>query len=163
MLSKWLARYEKIGDWLGIAANAIMIGAMLLTVANVVLRILFRLPFGGTSEVVGWCCAVLTALALVYSQKRKAHIAIDVVTSHINTRVRTIIQGLGLLVGTVMFAMGAWQIFVRAASMQRSGLLSNTLQVAFYPLLWLTGIGVVFFAIGLLLEGLADVAKGVRS
>lgn len=162
MLSNWLARYDKFGGWLGVVANSIMVGAMLLTVVNVLLRIVFRTPFGGASEVVGWCTGVLTALALVYSQKRRAHIAIDVLSAHFNRRVRAIIQGLCLIAGTIMFGMGAWQIFVRALSMQRSGLLSNTLQISFYPLLWITGIGIVFFAVRLFLEALVDLAEGGR-
>lgn len=163
MLTKLRAGYDKFGDWLGILSNSILIGAMLLTVVNVILRKVFKHPFGGTAEVVGYCSAVLTALALVYSQKRKAHIAIDVLSTHFNRRVRSIIQGIGLLIGSVVFGMAAWQIFARAISMQRAGTLSDTLQIAYYPLLWVVGICVVFFVVRILIEAIVSLKEGVKA
>lgn len=153
VLTKLQVAYDKFGDWLGILSNCILIGAMLLTVGNIIVR-QFGSPFGGTAEVVGYCSACLTALALVYSQKRKAHIAIDILSGHFNKRVRAVIQGAGFLMGTAVFVMAAWQIFARAIKMQRSGILSDTLQIAYYPLLWVVGFCVVFFALRILIDAL---------
>lgn len=153
MLTKLQVAYDKFGGWLGVLSNAILIGAMLLTVGNIILR-RFTSPFGGTAEVVGYCSATLTGLALVYSQKRKAHIAIDIITGYFNRRVRAVVQAIGFLLGTVIFSMAAWQIFARAGKMHRSGVLSDTLQIAYYPLLYVLGCCVVFFAIRVFIDGL---------
>ncbi len=112
----------------------------------------FTSPFGGTAEVVGYCSATLTGLALVYSQKRKARIAIDIITGYFNRRVRAVVQAIGFLLGTVIFSMAAWQIFARAGKMHRSGVLSDTLQIAYYPLLYVLGCCVVFFAIRVFID-----------
>jgi len=153
VLDKISAGYNKFGDWLGILSNIILVGGMLLTVGNILLR-QFGSPFGGTAEVIGYAAATLTALALIYSQKKKAHVAIDVLASHFAKRPRAILNGVWYLIGTVMFAMAAWQVFVRAGMMQRSGILSDTLQIAYYPFLWILGICVALFAIRLLIDAL---------
>lgn len=153
MLTKLQVAYDKFGDWLGVLSNCILVGAMLLTVGNIIIRQIAS-PFGGTAEVVGWCSATLTALALVYSQKRKAHIAIDIISARFNKRVRATVQGVGFLIGTAIFLMSAWQIFARAIKMQRSGILSETLYIAYYPLLWVLGVCVVLFAVKILIDAL---------
>lgn len=153
MLDKIRAGYDKFGDVLGLLSNIILVAATLLTVINIILR-QFGVPFGGTAEVIGYAAAMLTAMALVYSQKKKAHIAIDVLTMHFAKRPRALLTGLWFLVGTVIFGMAAWQIFVRAAQMNRSGTLSDTLQIAYYPLLYVLGICVVFFALRVLIDAL---------
>lgn len=153
MLDKISAGYNKFGDWLGILSTIILVGGMLLTVGNIVLR-QFGSPFGGTAEVIGYTSATLTALALIYSQKKKAHVAVDVLASRFAKRPRAILNGIWYLIGTVVFAMAAWQVFVRAGMMQRSGILSDTLQMAYYPFLWVLGVCVALFAIRLLIDSL---------
>ncbi len=70
MLTKLQVAYDKFGGWLGVLSNIILVGAMLLTVINVLLR-RFGTPFAGTSKVVGFSSATLTGLALVYSRSAK--------------------------------------------------------------------------------------------
>lgn len=161
MLTKLQVAYDKFGDWLGVLSNCILVGAMLLTVGNIIVR-QFGSPFGGTAEVVGYCSATLTALALVYSQKRKSHIAIDILSSHFNKRARAWVQGVGFLIGTVIFVMSAWQIFARAIKMQSSGILSDTLQIIYYPFLWVLGVCVVFFAVRVLIDALLKFREGMQ-
>lgn len=161
MLDKISAGYHKLGDWLGILSNIILVSAMLLTVVNIILRQVAK-PFGGTPEVIGYCSAVLTALALVYSQKKKAHIAIDVLAMHFSKRPRAVLNGIWYLIGSVIFAMAGWQLFVRAGMMRTSGTLSDSLQIGYYPFLWVVGIGLFFFVIRLLIDGFVSFQKAGR-
>jgi len=161
VLTKLQVAYDKFGGWLGVLSNIILVGAMLLTVINVLLR-RFGTPFAGTSEVVGFSSATLTGLALVYSQKRKAHIAIDIITAYFNRRVRAVVLGVGLLVGTAMFSMAAWQVFVRAGRMVSSGLVSETMHRPYYHLLYLLGCCLVFFAIRLIIDALLNFQEACK-
>lgn len=158
MLDKISAGYTKFGDWLGILSNIILVGAMLLTVVNIILRQVAS-PFGATPEVVGYCSAVLTAFALIYSQKKKAHIAIDVLAMRFSKRPRAILNGIWYLIGAVLFSMAGWQLFKRAGMMRTSGTLSDTLQIGYYPFLWIVGTGLFLFAIKVLIDGLVSFQK----
>ena len=65
----------------GLAVLALMI----LATGNVVLRI-FHAPFRGTYEIVGFLGAVVIAFALGYTQKRKDHIVVDILTERFSKK-----------------------------------------------------------------------------
>ena len=56
-------------------AGIFLIAMIILTCANVFLRLVW-IPVSGTFELMGYFGAVLTALALGYTQIKKGHIAI---------------------------------------------------------------------------------------
>ncbi len=66
-----LARVQEFGDCLH-PLNLILVGGMLLTVGNILLR-QFGSPFGGTAEMIGYVARLDRGPELL--QRRKAHVA----------------------------------------------------------------------------------------
>jgi len=152
---------DAIGDWMGVVAGLLLVSLMLLVVTNVVARQVAS-AYGSTAELVGYLSALIAAFALPYSQKKKAHIAIDLLTQRFPARLTAGIVGVLGLVAVAVFGMAAWQIIVRAGHMRQTGTLSDTLQIAYYPLLWIVAACVFLFAVRLLIYSMAKVSEAVK-
>ncbi|GAB4260410.1 MAG: hypothetical protein Kow00122_17520 [Thermoleophilia bacterium] len=139
---------------LAAVAGVTLVGMMLLTVANMVLRQV-AVPFGATAEVVGWLSALTTALALSYSQVKKAHIAIEMVTDRLPPGARAALVGVMRLVSLALFVLMTWQLAGYATNIRRLGTLSETLRISYYPLVYLVALGVAAFCLRLLVETLS--------
>ena len=113
---------------------AVALGAILLvTVADVVLRNLFRYPVRGQYEMVelGLSAAVFLALPAVFMQG--AHLVVDVADHFVSARVK---RGLDLFGGAValgVVGMILWQIAPQSLYVMRFGDMSFDLQI---PKIW---------------------------
>ena len=121
-------------------AGISMILMVVLVVANTLLRS-FHVPIQGTSEIVGWLGAVTIAFALGYTQLEKGHVFIDMLVEKFPKALQKIIEILVSLVNTFFSAMISWQLIKYGINVMKTVQLSQTLQVAFYPLIFAVSIG----------------------
>lgn len=119
---------EKI-NW--VAAFA-LVAMMLLTALDVLLR-LFRRPIPGTYELIGLLGAVVISFALGYTSVEKGHIAVDILTRKFSAKTKALIEACNALVGTVLFAIVAWQGLAYSANLMHKGEVSLTVQMPIYP------------------------------
>jgi TRAP-type C4-dicarboxylate transport system permease small subunit len=148
---------NRFGDWLGVIAGILLVAIMTLIVVNIVLRQVAS-PYGGTAEVVGYLTAMCAGFSLLYSQKKRAHIAIDIFTTKMAKRPRAALTAVMNLIAVAVFSMATWQIAARAMTMQKNGTLSDTLQIAYYPFIWVIAICFGLFTLRVLM----DVVTGFR-
>ena len=131
---------ELLRRFLMIAGGVSLLALTLLATMNVALRI-FRVPVSGTYEVVSFLGAVVTAGALGYTQKRKDHIVVDILSEKFPAPVKRVLDRMSYLLILVFFSIVSWQTFVYAKRLMRTGELSETLKIAYYPFVFLVGIG----------------------
>ena len=141
-----------------ILGGAALLALVALATANVALRIV-RAPVGGTYEIVSFLGAVVTAGALGYTQKRKDHIVVDILSERFPAPVKRALDGASYAVTTALFAVVAWQTFVLGRRLLSSGELSETLKVAFYPFVFCVSLGFAVLALRLLLDLLETIWK----
>ncbi len=155
----------RVGDWLAVVSGTLLVAMMTLTVVNIILRQVWQ-AFAGTVEIVGWSAALVAGFALIYSQNKKAHIAIDILTSRINRRVRAVIVGVMLLADTVLFGVAVSRIFNLSLDLRgRGGLparLSETMQIPYWYVVTILAILIGLFAIKLLVDSLMSFQKAAR-
>ena len=120
----------------GVAVLALMI----LATGNVLLRI-FHIPFGGTYEIVAFLGAVVTAFALGYTQKRRDHIIVDILTERFPKDVQMTIDKFADLCMMVFFGVVAWQLYVWGVTIVESNEVSETLKVIYYPFVFAVALG----------------------
>ena len=161
-MDKVVKAANRFGDWLGVIAGILLVGLMTLIVVNIILRQVAS-PFGGTAEIVGYLSALIAGFSLLYSQKKKAHIAIDIITSHMAKRPRAALTAVMNLIAVVVFTMATWQIAARAMNMQSKGILSDTLQIAYYPFIWAIAICFGLFALRILLDVVVGFREAVKA
>jgi TRAP-type C4-dicarboxylate transport system permease small subunit len=112
----------------GVAVLALMV----LATGNVVLRI-FHFPFRGAYEIVSFLGAIVIAFALGYTQRKKDHIIVEILTERFPKKLQRCTDTLAYLVITIFFAVVSWQIFVWAMKIYVSHEVSETLKVVYHP------------------------------
>jgi TRAP-type C4-dicarboxylate transport system permease small subunit len=142
---------ELLRRGLMIAGGVSLLALTLLATSNVVLRI-FRVPVGGTYEVVSFLGAIVTAGALGHTQKRKDHIVVDILSDRFPAPVKRLLDRVSYVLILAFFSVVSWQTFVYGARLLRTGELSETLKFAYHPFVFLVGFGFAVLALTVLLD-----------
>ena len=150
----FIRRMQKILDaitagvsWIGAGALVLMI---LVVVANVVGRYLFRKPVLGAVEIVGLLTVVVVFCVLAFTEAKGAHIVVDLFVSRLHGRAKAILASIMSLLGAVFFIIMGWQgwdlmlsnlsPFVRA---------TGVLSIPFAPFMLIMAFGCVLFGLEL--------------
>jgi TRAP-type C4-dicarboxylate transport system permease small subunit len=134
-----------------VAAGVSLLALTVLATANVALRI-FRVPVSGTYEIVAFLGAIVTAGALGYTQKRRDHIVVDILSEKFPAPVKRGIEGVSHALMLGLFSIVAWQTFVFGERLRATGELSETLKIAYYPFVYLVSLGFAVLALTILLD-----------
>ena len=130
---------------------------MLIGFANVASRCFWR-PIKGSFEVIGFLGAITTAMALGYTQTRKNHVAIDILTNHYRAQWRRRAKTFSYFISALFFAMASWQTTIWGMNIWQSGEKSETLRISYYPFIFIVAFGLGLLAVVLLL----DVFQGLQ-
>jgi len=134
-----------------IAGGVSLLALTLLATMNVALRI-FRVPVGGTYEVGSFLGAIVTAGALGYTQKRKDHIVVDILSDKFPAKVKRVLDRVSYALILAFFSVVSWQTFVYGKRLMRTGELSETLKIAYHPFVFLVSAGFAVLALTILLD-----------
>lgn len=104
---------------------------MVIAAVNMIMRLLGN-PLSW-HELVAFLSALVVSLPLGYTQLKKSHIAVDILSSKFSAKTRYVISGISLLLGIVFFFAASWELFSYAHMLSLSGEMSETLRVPFYP------------------------------
>ena len=121
-------------------AGLFLLGMMLLTCSNIVLRMIW-VPIKGTFELMGFFGAVLTTFSLGYTQVQKGHILVDILTSQFPARAQNIINLVGHFISMVFFVLVSWQITKWATTLRTTGEITETLRIIYYPFTYAAAFG----------------------
>ncbi|MFP4308922.1 MAG: TRAP transporter small permease [Desulfococcaceae bacterium] len=109
-----------------------LVAMMLLTSANIFLRTVW-LPIRGTFELMGFLGAVAVSFSLGYTQLGRGHIAVDVLFHRFPGGVVRFLTGLNSVICGGFFSLLAWQVGKKGLILMRTGEVSETLRIPFYP------------------------------
>ena len=115
---------------------------MLLTIADVILRG-FKSPVPGTYEMVAFAGAVVIGFSLPRTSWLRAHIFVDFFILKFSQKGRDIFNIATRCVVIVLFFLIGWNLIKFGIDLQKSGEVSLTLQMPFYPIAY--GVGVCCF------------------
>jgi TRAP-type C4-dicarboxylate transport system permease small subunit len=128
-----------------------------LTVADVILRILGR-PMVGVFELVAFFGALVIGFSIPFTSWVRGHIFVDFLIMRFSKGVRKGIHVFTRLLGLGLFDLIGWNLIKMGTDLQRSGEVSPTLHVPFYPVVY--GIGMVCLIQGLVM--IADIVKVMK-
>lgn len=148
----WLV--EKLSRLMSVVACVALTFIMLLTVADVTLR-LFGKPIVGTFEMVEFGGAIAIGFAIPITSWVRGHIFVDFFVEKFPKVPKDITNIVTRIIGIVMFVLIGYNLFLYATDLYRSGEVSLTRQIPFYPIAY--GVGVCAFIQSLVLIG--DILK----
>ena len=128
-----------------------------ITVTDVILRYLGR-PIVGTFELVAFLGAVTIGFSIPFTSWVRGHIYVDFFILKLPAKARNAFHLATRCMGLCLFLLIGWNLIKMGADLSRSGEVSATLQMPFYPVVY--GVGVACFLQGLVLFG--DIVKVLR-
>jgi TRAP-type C4-dicarboxylate transport system permease small subunit len=130
---------------------------MAIATTNAFLRIpLIKSTWRGAYETVGFLGAIVIAFALGYTQKRKDHIVVDILTEKFPKRINRVLDGVNYFITTIFFAIVSWQVFVWGMKISKSGEVSETLKIVFHPFIYSVAFGFAVFSLTLIIDFLKN-------
>src|SRR4030042_3262182 len=147
----------QISKWANVIAGVTLTLMMLITVADVILRPLGR-SIVGIFELVAFAGAVVIGFSVPFTSWVRGHIYVDFFVQKFSLPVRQRVHITTRGLGIGLFVMIGWNLILMGKDLYKSGEVSSTLQMPFYPIVY--GIGVCCFIQALVLVG--DIVKIFR-
>ena len=113
-------------------AGASLVFLLLLTVLDVVLRVLRR-PIPGTYELVGFAGGLAIGFAMPYTAWNRGNVYVETFLNRLPRRARQVLQILTRLIACGLFALLGWKLWEYGLSLRASGEVSPTLELRYYP------------------------------
>jgi TRAP-type C4-dicarboxylate transport system permease small subunit len=142
MVEGFLNRIRQLSRFLNIIAGISLTFLMLLTVTDVILRSL-RSPIVGTYELVAFAGAVVIGFSVPFTSWLRAHIYVDFFILKFPKKIKNLFNIVTRCLVIVLFILIGWNLIKYGMDLQKSGEVSLTLQMPFYPVAY--GIGVCCF------------------
>lgn len=134
---------------------------------DVVSKYLFGMPMPGTITVVSNYYMVLIAfLPMAFTERRNAHISVEVVTEHFSPRIQGVLKIGSLIFCAAIFAALTWQSWIEAGRAQKVGSfeIEQNIKLLTWPARYLLPLGCGLMTATLLLRiGIAIRRGPVRS
>jgi TRAP-type C4-dicarboxylate transport system permease small subunit len=137
-------------------AGSFLLVMILLTCANIFLRRVWT-PLLGTFELMGYFGAVVTAFALGYTQIKRGHIAVDVLILRFSEKTRRILNSINNFLCMIFFALVAWQIARYATTLWKTGEVTETLKIIYFPFTYGVALGCAVFSLIFLTDFLKSI------
>lgn len=132
-------------------AGIFLTGMVLLACSNIFLRLLW-VPVKGTFELMGLFGAIIVAFALGHTQVKRGHVAVDILVNRFSKKTRRILSGINYSICMIFFAGAAWQIATVATNLWKTGEVTETLRIIFYPFTYGVALGCVVLVLVLLID-----------
>lgn len=153
-----LAVVSKISRWMNNISSVVLAFMILLTVADVTLR-LFRRPIIGTYEIVALSGAVIIGFSIPLTSLMRAHVNVDFFILKLSPGVRKVFNLVTKCLGVGLFLILGWNLFILGEDLYKAGEVTPTRHIPFYPILF--GIGICcFFQCLVLLYDLINLYEG---
>jgi TRAP-type C4-dicarboxylate transport system permease small subunit len=153
-VERFLNGARRLCGFINIIAGIAITFIMGLTVLDVILRS-FRKPIVGTYELVAFSGAVVIGFAIPLTSWMRGHIFVDFFTAKLPAAARSIFNLITRCLGIGLFSLIGWNLIKVGMDLQKSGEVSLTLQLPFYPVAY--GVAVACFVQCLVL--VADMVK----
>jgi C4-dicarboxylate transporter, DctM subunit len=118
-----------------------LMAMMFLMVVDVFLRRVFNQPLTGSFEVVQLMQVTLVYMGVAYTTIKKAHISIDLITSHLSDRTSALIESIVLFLSLGFFSLITWRNILRAGELWEGKATSVLLAIPIFPFYYMLAFG----------------------
>jgi len=141
-MNGFLKTVEAVSRFFNIIAGISLTFLMLLTITDVILRG-FNMPIVGTYELVALAGAVVIGFSMPRTALLRAHIYVDFLIARFSQTVRNGFNITTRCLVILLFLIIGWNLLQFGLDLQKSGEVSLTLQMPFYPVAY--GVGICCF------------------
>lgn len=146
----FLSVVKGICTFLNVIAGISLTFLMLLTIADVALRF-FKMPIPGTYEMVAYSGAIVIGFSLPLTSWLRGHIFVDFLVLNFSKKVQNIFNLATRCLVIALFLLLGWNLMKYGVDLFRSGEVTPTLRLPFYPIAY--GVGLCCFIECLVMVG----------
>jgi TRAP-type C4-dicarboxylate transport system permease small subunit len=128
-----LSNVQGLSRFLNMVAGIALVFLMFLTLGDVILR-LFKRPIVGTYELVAFSGAIVIGFSLPLTSWLRAHIFVDFFILKFSKKVQNVFNIATRCVVIFLFFLIAWNLIRYGMDLHKSGEVSATLRMPFYPI-----------------------------
>lgn len=140
-------------------AGFALVAMMLVTVYDVVLRFFFHRSMAGAFEITEFTLAIMAPLALIYCEKKRHHISVDLVVQFFSLKIQLIFDLIASLLAALIYALTAWQCWVNIFENKFDQLTSPVLLWSVWPFIIPSAVGFLLLFLLLLSHVLKVIIK----
>jgi TRAP-type C4-dicarboxylate transport system permease small subunit len=145
-----VSRLSRILNWVAVFC---LLAMMFLTCGDIVLR-LFRRPIPGTYDLVGFLGAIVAGFALAETTIQRGHVAVQVVVEKLGQKVQKICFLCTTILSIMIFSLCSWESVRYGNDLLAAGVVSPTLKVPFFPILYGIGFSTAVVSLVLLIDAI---------
>ncbi len=147
-LEPFFSKVRNLTRFINVIAGVSITFIVFLTVTDVILRS-FRRPIVGAYELVAFSGAIVIGFSLPLTSWLRGHIYVDFFILKFPQKARNFFNVATRCLGIWLFLMIGWNLVKYGMDLQKSGEVSLTLQLPFYPVAY--GVGICCFIQSLVL------------
>ncbi len=122
-------------------AGVLLVMMVVLTTANILARQV-GLPIRGTFELMGFLGAAVFGLSLSFSHWKKEHLYVSILFDRFPRKVQQLARAINTLACIGLFSLVSWQLVKTGVNLKRVEEVSETLGIAYYPVVLVVAFGV---------------------
>lgn len=131
--------------------GCVLILMICLTCANILLR-QFGMPVRGTFELMGYMGALIFSLSFGYSHEKREHIYVSILFDRFPQKLKQAARMVNSFLTTIFFALLSFQLVKNALNLKAVEELSETLRVAYYPVILVLASGTAYLILLIIFE-----------
>jgi TRAP-type C4-dicarboxylate transport system permease small subunit len=133
-----------------------------LTVADVFGRYFLNKPIPGTLEITELVLSLIVFLAFGYAEHFNEHIVIDTLYELLPQVIKRFVYLFSMLLSFTVITLMGWQLYIFGERMQNGGYSTAILRIPLYPIVLLTSVGSICYALAMISNVATTIKKWRR-
>jgi TRAP-type C4-dicarboxylate transport system permease small subunit len=138
---------RKISSYINAVAMATCFAMMLLMASDVVARFVFTSAILGAYELTENFMVVVVGLSFAYTQMKRRHICVDVLTNILPRKAQNVLECVCMLISAGLIGVFAYAQFLQTISVEQARTTSTVLRFSLWPFNLILAIGMTVFFI----------------
>lgn len=149
---------KKVDTILYVMAGAILVGMVLLTLCDVILRN-FGHPITGSMEIIMYGGALVFGFSIPYATLLKAQVQVDLIVEKLKPKAKKTITVITRIIGIALFFFVAYNFFVYGFDVKNTGETTSSFKIPYYPIVFALSLSFLFQSLTLVYD-LVEVLSG---
>jgi len=143
-----------VDDAVGMIGNLCIVFNMIIITISILMRVLFRSPIAGLTDIVGMVSGVIIALTIGFTEKENGHISADFIVGYFPKIVQKISYIIVSLLSNALLVILGWRLFLYARRAYEIGTASWVISIPVYPVAFICSLGMFLFFLTTLVKSI---------
>jgi len=136
---------------------------MLLVTVDVLSRFFFNQPIEGSLEIIRFMLVLVILFSIPYTAVRKQHVSIDIITSKLSDKTRTVLESAMMLIALILSVLVVWRTILYAMSKAKANEMSAILHLPLPPFVLAVAFGFALTACVICIQLLRNIDQAVKT